>query len=83
MTEYDGVMTKQRGAMLADLAVVPDVVRAPTTLKLNLADMEDLEGRVGRIQRVVLHYRGAEHEFSPDEVLAALYEQRARMEAGA
>lgn len=81
MTEHDGAMTKQRGAMLADLAAVPDVIRAPTTLKLYLADMEDLEGRVGRFQRVVLHYKGAEHEFAPDEVLAALYEQRARMEA--
>ncbi|MBP3885419.1 MAG: hypothetical protein J6D54_10880 [Olsenella sp.] len=59
----------------------PDAIRAPTTLKIYLADMEDLEGRVGRFQRVVLHYKGAEHEFTPDEVLAALYEQRGRMEA--
>lgn len=62
-------------------AIDPGHIQGPLTLKLFLADMEDLEGRVGRLQRVVLHYKGAEHEFTPDEVLAALYEQRRRMEA--
>lgn len=62
-------------------AIGPGHIQGPLTLKLYLADVEDLEGRVGRFQRVVLHYKGVEHEFSPDEVLAALYEQRARMEA--
>lgn len=65
----------------AGCAIDPGHIQGPLTLKLYLADVEDLEGRVGRFQRVVLHYRGVEHEFSPDEVLAALYEQRARMEA--
>lgn len=67
----------------AGRAIDPGHIQGPLTLKLYLADMEDLEGRLGRFERVVLHYRGVEHEFAPDEVIAALYEQRARMEAGA
>ena len=67
---------------VSDMTVLGDTIRHPTHLRLNLACMDDLENRVGGFKHIVLCYKGEEHDFTPEEVLGALYEQRRRMEVG-
>ena len=80
LDEFSGTMTAKVTGF--NPSVFDDVIRHPTHLRLNLAYMDDLENRVGGFEHIVLCYRGKEHDFTPEEVLAALYEQRKRMEVG-
>lgn len=65
---------------VSDMTVLGDTIRHPTHLRLYLACMDDVENRIGGFEHIILCYRGEEHDFTPEEVLAALYEQRRRME---
>lgn len=78
LDEFSGTMTAKVTAFKP--SVLGDVIRHPTHLRLNLAYMDDFENRIGGFEHIVLYYKGEEHDFTPEEVLAALYEQRSRME---
>lgn len=56
-----------------------DALGTPSTLMVNLTSMEWVSERLGGFERVILRLDGKDHEFAPDEVLAALRAQRGRL----
>lgn len=58
-------------------AAIWDQTRAK--LVIDLADMDLIEKRIGAFEAVILRHGLTEHEFSPGEVLEALYDQREKM----
>ena len=58
---------------------VADALGTPSTLMVNLTSMEWVSERLGGFERVILRLDSKDHEFAPDEVLAALRAQRGRL----
>lgn len=51
----------------------------PNVLMVNLTSTEWIGERLGGFERVILRYAGREHEYTPEEVLAALRAQRGKL----
>lgn len=59
-----------------NVGVLEDVFKAPTHLMIQLKDMDALEDYFGGFESIILRLGGKEHDFTPSEVLAALYAAR-------
>lgn len=59
-----------------NVGVLEDVFKAPTHLMIQLKDMDVLEDYFGGFESIILRLGDKEHEFTPNEVVAALYAAR-------
>lgn len=59
-----------------NVGVLHDIISRPTHLMITLDDMDVVTDYLTSFEHIILRVNGKEHDFTPSEVLAALYAAR-------